>query len=443
MKRFCAIFLILVLQLGLCACGGKYPDLLKYKVITQEEANRGEFITYLEALEAVWNIKNLYDEETVRFQDFGVSSFGDLSADTQEKLSKLINDIYGPFLSLDELKIIEYAANLTRYKALVYATRLMPESFGCVIEGPLDPLPFTTAAETYEWAKEKGLISEIDYSTIDEPIRRTEFYQLLENTIHTPYTTGGYSLTTKSILDRALESRKYTEEKNKALANNPEMREISVDITYHDDLSISWVYPEDFSDYSIMIHPITKSGEEKWGSGTNYKFPYEDADSILYALFASGPDDLLGLDFHIKKTDSHYPGVYSDYAHFRIMLPKIEIVYEEEPIEPDTIYQYPGVVTCKEITLKEGYTYKDDAYYMISQDREDDGQLHIKALYNPIYTYYDSYNDREELNINGLLNDPVDLHLQEITITGNAQEGFILHITPPSEGVFKVADVDE
>ena len=93
--------------------------------------------------------------------------------------------------------------------------------------------------------------------------------------------------------------------------------------------------------------------------------------------------------------------------------------------------------------MKEGYTYKDDAYYMISQDREDDGQLHIKALYNPIYTYYDSYNDREELNINGLLNDPVDLHLQEITITGNAQEGFILHITPPSEGVFKVADVDE
>ncbi|MBQ3461770.1 MAG: hypothetical protein IJH36_01445, partial [Clostridia bacterium] len=102
---------------------------------------------------------------------------------------------------------------------------------------------------------------------------------------------------------------------------------------------------------------------------------------------------------------------------------------------------FEGQWVPKYITLADGYKFKKDAYYMIvSYDHSyrlpeynQTSRMFIKAR-EDTDVFYNEKNDT--FRCGGL--DFEDMHICEIIIEGNAKNGFKIHITPESKGIFEI-----
>lgn len=90
-----------------------------------------------------------------------------------------------------ELALIDLDKELTRYQALMYITRQLGNTDGCIQDKKESA--FTNRHQTLETAVKKGLIGNEESAVSDELIPKTEFFQLLYRALYATNFRGGYS----------------------------------------------------------------------------------------------------------------------------------------------------------------------------------------------------------------------------------------------------------
>ncbi len=197
-------------------------------------------------------------------------------------------------LTLEDILNLDLDAPLTTFDALLYAVRMVGDTYGCTDE-PIE-LMYTTWGETYYTAAEKGLIEDASKEKAGEAISRSDFYKLMCKTICTKYSSGGYTTVQTRMIynvpDYVSEDEVTVEEK-----------EIDVEVTIKDDMSLSWELPEYIDkDFSFSVDIIYESGEQKRFSTSAEAAEEYSAEDIIELVKWTYPWEIASLRFSYYKT---------------------------------------------------------------------------------------------------------------------------------------------
>lgn len=166
--------------------------LVDYGIISERELHGETYITTLEAIAAMNKMRNggVIEKDLEDWWNSGYTLAPlDSLDDTTKNWLRETGDYRGIILP-QELLEVNFDENLTNYKALVYVTRILGNSYTCG-DHPKE-FDYTEYEQTYQTAFYKGLISEIDMTHADEAITREDFYKILYRALYVKFTKGGY-----------------------------------------------------------------------------------------------------------------------------------------------------------------------------------------------------------------------------------------------------------
>jgi hypothetical protein len=170
-----------------------------------------------------------------------------------------------------------------------------------------------------------------------------------------------------------------------------------------------------------------------------------DTDSLIVSLARAYPER----PQYIRCACIRY---YHDYSEkeewfFNIDISKINVVVEGEEIIPGIFTTFKSEWVPETITLAGNQHFKANAYYLITSY----SHWYRKAEYNSVsHAIFKVDNDTDiirnedrqlNLNCDGL--NLGDMHLQEVFVSGNADIGFTLSVTPESKAIFTVEEGSE
>ncbi len=409
--------------------------LVEYGIISQEDLKKDKYITTLEALTAINQVVN--DGEVITYLGYWYER--ELLApldDLDDEIKGLLSSLEGYWsdkgiLTEQELLTLELEKNLTHYKALVYITRMVGSTYSCT-DSPIE-LDFTEMEQTYQAAFRKGLISETDMTHAEEAITREAFYKLLYKALFVKYKVGGYGgVSTGSYINEL--TRRAAATPRPTATPKPQPKEISIEPTIHDDLSITWSIPEEYKEYSMEAFPVLESGNRGGLRTSSVPLKMFTSKDILRYLVTSGHD-------RPKYIRCIYTGD-TEAVYFDIDLSNITLRTEGEPLKPGVYTNFERQWTPKYITLADGREFKKDAWYLLTSYQH----KYRKQEYN--WTQRMVFRVKEDTTqfsneTSGGENGSIgldDIHIQEITISGNAAEGFVIHITPESPETFTITE---
>ncbi|MBQ3462290.1 MAG: copper amine oxidase N-terminal domain-containing protein, partial [Clostridia bacterium] len=333
-------------------------QLLKYNIIDEADIDKEEYITVLEALKALGNLE--YDEEYGYSVDLSDWYYGDMLAsldylDDEIKEMLLALSRWRSALKEEELLELDLNSNLTEYKALVYLTRMLGNTYGCT-DYPIER-DFTEVSQTYNSAVEKGLIDSADISYADEAITREKFYSLLIKAMYTPFFSGGDG---GAIENRYIEMLNRRAKRIASATPKPEKKEaerIEIAAEFDDDMSIHWTVPDKYRINGTHISYITENGDVEGLYGSLYIWEDIGADEIIKMISYNNGSVPKAIRCEYTSDEG--------YVYFDIDLSNIELVTEDYIVEPGVYTPFEGQWVPKYITLADGYKFKKDAYYMI------------------------------------------------------------------------------
>lgn len=406
--------------------------LVKYGIIDEADIDKDLYITNLEALKAINQLRNggLYKADLKSWY------YGD----TLAPLDYIDDEIKGMLLSVtggrgilktEELLDLDINSNLTEYQALVYLTRMIGNTYGCT-DYPAE-LDFTEVSQTYDSAAEKGLIDSADMSHAGEAITRKDFYSMLIKAMYTPFLSGGDG---GAIEERYIEILKRRAEHIASATPKSEEKEaerIEIATKFDDDMSVHWIVPEEYKNCWTHISYITKSGEIENAGISTVAYDSFDADEIIKYIAYNNWNVPKAIRCEYKLDEGN--------VYFDVDLSNIELVTEDYTIEPGVYTPFERQWVPKCITLGDGYKFKRDAYYMLTSYDHDyrlpeynhTSRMIIKSEED---TDIFSNEKHDTFKCGGI--DFDDMHIREIIIDGNSTDGFKIHVTPESKEIFEI-----
>lgn len=219
-----------------------------------------------------------------------------------------------------------------------------------------------------------------------------------------------------------------------------------VDFVINDDLSISWTLPQEYDfflnqdirvakDYYILMDDGTQVG---WRGGTDFERigTFLRSAHLVQYLVISYPQQPRYIIITLYTLNSNF---YIDMSNIRVVIegeevtPGVYIPFEE---------RWQGVKT---MTLAEGRYFQEGAYYLITSYRsyqtcvcglsDQESRTAIFKVNENTEMICNVY-DRKFILYGGTF--LYDMRIQEIFITGNANDGFILISTPKSQRSFLI-----
>mgnify|MGYP000135950162 CR=1 FL=1 len=156
---------------------GDLTPLIEFGIISDDDLNKGEYITTQEALNAIKNFQhyNVDDFKNLYIYDY-LKSFDNISDESKILLSVLERTV----LTLDDIININLEGNLTNLQALTYVGRLTGISYSSDSDNVYDR---SEPNEIYDYAYQNNLIENKDTSNAQSPITREDFYDLLNKVL--------------------------------------------------------------------------------------------------------------------------------------------------------------------------------------------------------------------------------------------------------------------
>ena len=148
---------------------GDLTPLIEFGIISDDDLNKGEYITTQEALNAIKNFQhyNVDDFKNLYVYDY-LKSFDNISDESKILLSVLERTV----LNLDDIININLEDNLTNLQALTYTGRLTGISYSSDSDNVYDG---SEPNEIYNYAYQNNLIENKDTSNAQSPITREDF----------------------------------------------------------------------------------------------------------------------------------------------------------------------------------------------------------------------------------------------------------------------------
>ena len=164
-------------------------------IITEEDKNKDRYISTLEALETIEKMRGYEIDDIPESYLYEWNLNASLKSmnylDDSAKLL-LISLCHGDgcnvVLKYDEIASLNLNANITNYEALLYITRLVGDTYGCMdsaTDGSVEK------EDIYKTAYDKGLISKTSTRKADKLMTRDEFYNVLHKALFVEYCSGG------------------------------------------------------------------------------------------------------------------------------------------------------------------------------------------------------------------------------------------------------------
>lgn len=430
----------------------EYPEyednlniLYEFNIIDKEDLVKNEYITVQEALQVLSNIlggSSYSLEEWYRGTTLAPLDYLD---DSDKKL--LLHLVYhSSVLNTDDATNIKLDNNITNYEALKYVTRMVGNTYGCT--DSIEEISFNEKSQTYDRAYEKGLIDKINIDNADLPIKRADFYELIHKALFVEVSRGGAGGIMKFCHADSCFSRIQHKKHPKTEASEPIVHQISVDYTINEDMSVSWTTPDEYKDVitddSHIEVGLYTEDNEKIGGYMSIGIRTElSPEQMIQWLLKNQTKKAAYLkvrhyNYNMKtnSTDEEW--------YFDIAMPDIEISFEGEEIKPGTFTAFNREWVPKTITLADGQTFKKGSYYMITSYSHNSRKEEYNHVSSAIWKadedteIFDNSDHHRNLNCGGLSLD--DMHIQEITVNGNAKSGFKLCVTPESSDIFKVVE---
>ncbi len=418
---------------------GNSVDILnKYGLIDE---NADEYINTVDALKVFMKI---YEE------DFGgswISSWYSidelemLDETVDEDIKKLLMELYyeAPyFLTVEDIIRLDYSADMTEYDALLFAVRLIGDTYYCVDQSA--EYGYRTKEEVYSKAKEKGLIGSKKSHNAEKPILREKFYDIVCRAIHTEYSSGGMAGAMKVKHVDYLEKRLNSEKSETTVTT----QEIEIPFKWNDDFSLSIEMPLDLKndDFDEKITAYTQSGRKisaiAYGGKPN---GIAVTSAQLCEMVAKAyPEKLKEIEICYYKYD--FERHTKEEYILKIDTSNIDVIREGDSPKVDTYIRNKGQWPVQELSLKDGQLFKAGHYYTIV------GKQHKyrKEKYNDTsYATFKNYTEQNTVSNFGNLGSFGAMYLDEIRLIEikaekTGADKFKVTVSPISEDMFKVIE---
>ena len=422
------------------------PDLLaELGIIEQEALDSSEHITVLEALRAInrarcgdiseytENLSSWYIGDTLAPMDY-------LEDDVKAELLSLCDDGRNLILKVTEIPKLKLDADITQYEALLYITRAVGDTY-CCVDGP-ENLEVIDKDDVYKAAYNKGLISDTDTSDADKAIECREFCDILYKMLFAEYYSGGYggAFTVRMI------SRHMNNAEKVAPIEEPEpeteLVRLPVTPVLKDDMSVEWTLPDEYGfllekDVYVEQKALYKDGTAALESGMYKPIESLEVKDMIEILVdecdrADKTAFAIRVEYNLKGEPKHY---FVD-----VDISNIKVITEGDELTPGIYTRSKSRWPAYVVSLADGETFEKDCYYLVKSYEH----TYRKAEYNRVYRWvFKADTTASSLNFNGnagVLNLD-EIHIQKITISGNANTGFTLALTPESSKTFEVKEL--
>ena len=405
-------------------------------IVSEEDWNNGTYITTLEALETLnraigyhykTNLSDWYRGDTLSEVDY-------LNDDTKSLILGLCNYV----LTYNEIAALDLESEITNYEALLYAVRLVGDTYGCTdsttgINGDTESI--------YEYAYKKGLISDIDTSDANKPIEREKFYNILHKSLFVEYKRGGADgVQAYRLIDRFAGHNDATELVTQTKSETETVK-LPVSAEISDDLSIKWTLMEEYSflideKYWTEISLIGKDGTAVLKSSTTMTLSGCEGSELIKYLIRDYDKDCSAIRFRYYK-----PGESDKEYYFDVNISEIKIVIEGDEINPGTYTRRKGSWTAKEISLGGGDTFEKGCYYILKDYEKTYRKQEYNSVSYEVFKAVSNGNTFKALTNRSFGVTYLDeIHIQKVTIKKASDGGYILSVTPESTGTFTILE---
>jgi len=294
----------------------------------------------------------------------------------------LLNMSFESVVLQKEFELMDFDANLTEYEALVFITRLLGNTYGCVQWK--EESEFTEKAQTYDMAVQKALIEDASLDHADEWISREAYYELIHKALYAELTRG-------------------------SIGGNRDFRYI--------DLLANG------KKYDISKEVFVESNAAPVATMTNIdKVLQSNVMMILRDEYAGINESNVNV---VIRGEEIVPGTYTRFK--KQWVPESISLAEGESFKENVYY----LITSYQ------HDYRKEEYNSVN--------CVIFKAYETANTLYELYeaneNGRPRFMSGGVHLD--EIRIQAVMIEGDESNGFTLYITPESSEMFTVAEGSE
>ena len=447
MKRVLCIAVALCLVMGICIWGyqsvsEEYPSsnremLARYCLIDDKN---DKYINTVDALEVFLKIVDEERKDYWLSDWYSIDELEVLDETVDEETKKLLMQLYNEpyFLTVEDILRLDYSADITEYDALLFAVRLIGDTYFCVDSSA--EYGYRTKEEVYGKAKEKGLIKSKNSRNAEKPISREKFYDIVSRAINTQFSLGGDGGPTKVKYADFLEKRLRKVDSEIVVTTT----EIEIPFKWNDDFSVSAEMPLDLknNDFDEDITAYTQSGKKIIAVAYGEK---PDGIAVTAAQLCemaarAYPEKLKEIEICYYKYDFEVH-TKEEYI-FKLDTSNIDIICQGNAPKVGVYTRNKGQWPVKTLSMAEGYSFKAGYFYTIVCKEH----KYRKDEYND--TGYATFgNDTDRNTISDFGNRGSfgaryldEIRLIEIKATKTGSDTFKVIVTPISENTFAVIE---
>lgn len=177
-------------------------NLIELEIVDKDDIREDDYLTYTECFN--FFLRTLGENKIGDLEyEWKYGGYKKLMGDRPDWQKEIICKTNFLIVLTNEWKDIDFDANCTYESAILYCARAIVNIGGCV----WSPATYQSTETLYNDAFSRGLIESIDISSSEKTIKRGEFFKLLNKTIYTEYTRGGYGGTWQErIIDKFVKS---------------------------------------------------------------------------------------------------------------------------------------------------------------------------------------------------------------------------------------------
>ncbi len=438
------------------------PELLvELGIVDAEDFRKGGYIS----LEETFNILKKYStfSRDVNLKEWyegtELEKLDGIPDERKKLLLTMEKGLNNPIVPSEEFENIRFDENLTRYGAFLYLVRYLDNSDGCIVS--YDYLTQLDREILYDVASEFELTQRI-YNAVTkkadkaydkkafcakarESIPRQEFYALLHKALFCRHMVGGYIDEPCRYVDWHM-NRWSEEEPTKTISTEIKPENIVI----HDDLSITWDFPESLvsndvqmNEYILSFDFLDKNGEEVAGYIVGW---YEEIHTkeVLLSLIDEYPKVPVKIRCSYTDYRDTREGMTSFEYWFDIDLSNVKVIESDEELNPGTVWKPKGLRILDKLTLTEGDVFEEGAWYLLTSYEHAYRKEEYNARRHELFRAEKTADVFVPEGNTVVYADYVDdMHIRKVTVDGAAKEGFEIYITPESRAKFEARTIPE
>lgn len=401
--------------------------LANYGLISEDDLHKDGYMTNAEAVELFYKMTTENPGADVLrswYSDPDLEPLDNIDDQLKEKL------LYINVLSTEDILNIDLDENITEAQALIYITRMIGDTFTCVDE-PIE-WSFTDISQTYETAVKKGLIESSDTANADKPIERQYLYSIVRKALFVKRSVVGYVPAASRYIDLIAKSRYF--QKQECIYQE---YDIEAEVTFNHNMSISWKTNEEYLPDNCVIDCYSDDGSLLYSSTySSSKRNLINSAAVLEMCTANKPASYIVISYSEYNDDR----TINISKNITIDLSLITAVTEGEAPTPDVYTRKNSSWLTDSVTLS-NEKFQPGVYYILTgyehkyrkkEFNRSDKMVITVAKPTPMYS--SSVGEHKGLSFYD------EIHLRTAVVTGDPENGFVIHITPESPGTFTVIE---